>query len=166
MQNDRGHFLQQAILETIDLELPNLQAITDARSAIFPARAGAWSPKQELGHLIDSATNNHVRFARAAIEGAFQGPLYAQDDWVRIHVYQNAGWPMLIGWWHTYNVLLAHLTRNIPEERFSTECTIGPGPAVTLDFLIDDYVLHMKHHLDHIVGRDKITPYPRPASGI
>jgi hypothetical protein len=33
-----------------------------------PAIAGGWSRKQILGHLIDSASNNHQRFVRALLQ--------------------------------------------------------------------------------------------------
>jgi hypothetical protein len=39
----------------------------------------------------------------------------------------------------------------IPEDRLKAECRIGDGPAVTLEFVIDDYIRHMQHHLDHIL---------------
>ena len=44
-----------------------------------PWRPGGWTRKQVLGHLLDSATNNRQRFVRAATEGRFAGPNYAQD---------------------------------------------------------------------------------------
>jgi hypothetical protein len=31
---------------------------------------------------------------------------------------------------------------------------------VTLKFLIEDYVRHLRHHVDHILRREKITQYP------
>jgi hypothetical protein len=43
---------------------------------------------------------------------------------------------------------------------------IGDSAPVTLRFLIEDYVLHMQHHLDHILRRDNLTQYPGAALGV
>ena len=51
---------------------------------MFVGRTGpdSWSPRQELGHLIDSAANNHIRFVRAATEPEFSGPGYRVINFV------------------------------------------------------------------------------------
>lgn len=147
--------------EVIGRELPNLETLTD-ELALLPGRPGGWSPKEELGHLIDSAANNHIRFVLATINTEFRGPGYAQDKWVEAHGYKDLPWSMLVGFWHQYNVLLAHLIERIPEGHLDNRCVIGWG-VVSLRFVIEDYVLHMQHHLDHILSRDEITQYPGAA---
>jgi hypothetical protein len=140
--------------QTIERELPNLVALT----ALEAPKPGSWSRKEELGHLIDSATNNHIRFALAAIDGEFRGQGYAQDKWVEAHGYREMEWRALVDLWYHYNVLLAHLVDRIPEEKMDNRCVIG-WDVLTLGFVIKDYVLHMQHHLDHILARDPITAY-------
>lgn len=68
-------------------------------------------------------------------------------------------WRGLVDLWYHYNALLAHLVERIPAERMDNPCVIGSG-VQTLGFVIEDYVLHMRHHLDHILARDPVTPYP------
>jgi hypothetical protein len=153
--------------QTIDRELPNLQTITEADSVLVPGQTGPiepgrWSRREELGHLIDSATNNHIRFVLATINTEFRGPGYAQDNWVTAHGYQQLPWSMLVDFWYRYNVLLVHVIERIPEDHMNNRCVIGWG-VVSLRFVIEDYVLHMQHHLDHIMNRDKITQYPGAA---
>jgi hypothetical protein len=138
----------------------NLLEVGESEAGDFPHGAQSWSPKQELGHLIDSAANNHIRFVRAALEGEFHGPGYAQDEWVKLHGYQGMPWEAIIGLWLHYNTLLARLVARIPPARLQTQCFIGSGTPVTLAFLIEDYVVHMQHHLDHLLRRAKITIYP------
>ena len=82
--------------QTIEREYPILLAMTAERAAVHPAGAESWSPKQELGHLIDSAANNHIRFVRAALEPEFRGPGYAQNDWVDLHGYQEMPWQSIV----------------------------------------------------------------------
>ena len=162
MQKDLALLLEQ----TIQKEHMNLLELPDLEANEFPRGPASWSPKQELGHLIDSAANNHIRFVRAALEGEFHGPGYAQDDWVHIHGYQNMPWEAIVGLWLQYNSLLARLVARIPGSRMQTQSFIGSAAPVTLAFLIEDYVVHMRHHIDHLLRREKITTYPQATTHV
>ena len=156
--------LSTFLAETIERELPSLRTLTEERASM--ARApGKWSAKEELGHLIDSAANNHIRFVRGAIEAEFRGPGYSQNDWVRLHGYSNMQWETIINLWFQYNTLLVGLVDRIPEDRLEALCFIGTSPAVTLRFVIEDYILHMQHHIDQLLGREVITQYPGAVMG-
>jgi hypothetical protein len=147
--------------ETIERELPELRALSEAAALVRPNGEGSWSPKEELGHLIDSAANNHVRFVNAALGPEYRGPGYAQNDWVSIHDYQGMPWEAIVSFWYEYNRLLARAVERIPAQQLSIPCFIGSaaGP-VTLGFAIEDYVLHMRRHIDHLLQRSAITQYP------
>ena len=157
--------LTQMLQSAVARESANLRRITEAQALERPPKPGAWSRKEELGHLIDSAANNHLRFVRGSFEQEFRGPGYSQDDWVRAHGYHELPWPALLDFWESYNRLLVEVVRRIPAERLETKCFIGSGQMVTLGFVIEDYVLHMQHHIDHILRREKITAYPGAALG-
>ena len=152
--------LAHLIRRTVDTELPHLRALADDHAS-HPRAPGKWCPKEELGHLIDSASNNHQRFVRAGLGPEFRGPGYTQDDWVRIHGYRDMPWQTLVVFWHEYNVLLAELVVRIPEANLQNPCFIGDYPRNTLAFVIEDYVVHMQHHIDQLLRRPVITPYPR-----
>jgi hypothetical protein len=152
--------LARALLQTVERELPHLRALPDEQASI-PRGPGKWRPKEELGHLIDSAANNHVRFAAGAIGPEFRGSGYAQEDWVRLHGYSTMSWDAIVDLWSGYNRLLVRLIERIPESQMQTQCTIGAGEPVTLSFLIDDYILHMQHHIDLLLRREHVTQYPR-----
>lgn len=157
--------LALSLEQAVEREFLNLRSVTERDAGVKPS-ATAWSQREELGHLIDSATNNHVRFVRASIEPAYRGPGYQQDDWVRTHGYQDQPWADLLDFWKRYNLFLARLVRRLPEELMERACVIGESRPVTLRFLIEDYILHMQHHLDHILKREKITQYPGAAVGV
>ena len=156
--------LSQLLERTIDAELPHLRATPESDAEL--KIAGAWSRKEELGHLIDSASNNHLRFVRAALEPEFHGSSYDQNGSVTLHGYQEMSWSGLLEFWRQYNMLLAQVIARIPEGKLNTTCCVGESQPVTLQFLIEDYVGHMQHHLDHILRRSKITGYPGAALGV
>jgi hypothetical protein len=143
--------LSQLLRTTIETELPHLRAIPESDAGM--GAEGAWSRKQELGHLIDSASNNHLRFVRAALEAEYQGPSYDQNGSVALHGYQELNWSDLVEFWRQYNTLLTGVIARIPLDKLNTTCRVGTNEPVTLQFLVEDYVGHMKHHLNHILGR-------------
>ena len=152
--------LSIALERALESELPSLRALAENTTALRPGGDSTWSPKEELGHLIDSAANNHVRFVRALIEPELRGVPYAQNDWVTAHGYQQMPWAMVVDFWYRYNKFIASLVARVPENKLQTLCFVGSDTPVSLEFLVSDYVLHMRHHLDHILGREHVTAYP------
>lgn len=159
---DNGHMavdLSRCLAQTIKRELPNLRALTDEQASL-PRAPGKWSAKEELGHLIDSAANNHIRFMSGALQAQFRGPGYTQDDWVRLHGYSMMPWHAIVDFWFSFNSFLTALVERIPEPQLETECFIGTNHPVTLRFLVDDYILHLQHHIDQLLHREIVTQYP------
>ena len=154
--------LATALDETVERELALLSGITDDQAA--RSAPGKWSKKEELGHLIDSAANNHVRFVSGSLQAEFRGPTYDQNGWVDRHGYRQLPWAEMVEFWRRYNHLLAAVVHRIPPDRLDTPCVVGDKQPVTLRFLIEDYQLHMQHHLDHILRRKIVTQYPRAAA--
>jgi hypothetical protein len=114
--------------------------------ADVPWRAGGWTRKQIVGHLLDSAANNRQRFVRAAIDGSYAGPGYAQDAWVAAHGYSDLPWETLLRWWQAEHEILMTAVDRIPEERLEASCVVGDDASVTLRFLIEDYLRHQQGH--------------------
>lgn len=143
---------------------PLLRRIGDAESASRP-RPGTWSPREIIGHLIDSASNNHQRFVRAAgmPDLVFAG--YDQDGWVELQRYQDVPWRELLDLWSAYNrhlvrVMAAvpesvrrkvHTRHNLDQVAFQTEQAVA---TPTLEFFMLDYVAHLEHHLRQVLGAD------------
>ena len=117
-----------------------------------PWRAGGWTRKQIVGHLLDSAANNHQRFVRAAIDGQYAGPKYAQDAWVAAHGYGDESWETLLRWWRAEHEILAAVVERIPEERLEAMCVVGDDAPVTLRFLIEDYLNHQRGHFTQLAA--------------
>ena len=130
-------------LGAIHAELLALDPVLAGR----PWRSGGWTRKEIVGHLLDSATNNRQRFVRAASEGSYAGPQYAQDAWVAAHGYASQSWETLLRWWQVEHEILAAVVDRVPEDRLQTACLVGDEESVSLQFLIEDYLTHQRWHL-------------------
>ncbi|MBN2320057.1 MAG: DinB family protein [Acidobacteria bacterium] len=123
-----------------------------ANEVSFKASPDKWSKKEILGHLIDSAANNHHRFVRAGYNAAADFPPYSQIDWVRIQKYNESEWNDLIALWSACNLHLCHVIERLPEDALSAPCNIGKEEPVLLEFVIKDYLRHLRHHMEVILG--------------
>lgn len=127
---------------------PGLESKPAAAVARRP-EAGKWSPQEELGHLIDSAVNNYARIIRAQREENPALPGYEQDAWVERQDYQARKWTELIALWAAMNRHLVQAARRVPAAALTRRCSVGKQ-EMSLEFLIEDYVDHVVHHLQHI----------------
>jgi hypothetical protein len=145
----------------IEKATPLLEEIGEAASRDRPGPR-KWCPREVLGHLIDSASNNHVRFVRALEQESLVFPGYDQDAWVEAQRYRDASWKDLISLWGHFNFHIARVMEAAPaaqremvrEEHNLDQIawkTVPRNTPTTLDYLMEDYVAHLKHHLNQIV---------------
>ena len=146
--------------KTIERSAEQLLLISEEQSAVAPAER-KWSAKEIVGHLIDSAANNHQRFVRAQFTDDLVFPGYEQDDWVRVQRYNDEAWSQLVQLWRHYNLHLLHLMSNVPEQTLTRPRTrhnlhqlawrtVSESETVTLEYFIRDYIQHLQHHLRQI----------------
>jgi len=114
--------------------------------------AGKWVKKEILGHLIDSAANNHQRFVRAQFVNPFSWPGYDQQAWVSLHRYRDRPWIELVNLWVALNRHVAAVIESMPAEKLQTSCIIGDREATPLEWWMRDYLRHLKHHLEQLQG--------------
>lgn len=149
-----------ALLTAVNDAVPRLSSVSTARSAQSPA-PGKWSPREIIGHLIDSVQNNHGRFVRAQLSHDLVFPGYAQDDWVRLQGYGERDWGELIALWAAYNRHLVHVIERVspdaadrPRREHNLDQiafhSVSPGTPTTLAYFMADYVTHLEHHLRQV----------------
>lgn len=137
----------------IDAALTLFGQVDETRTAARPS-PDAWCAREILGHLVDSACNNHRRFivAQGAPPIAFDG--YEQDAWVDRQRYAEVAFRDIAALWVAYNRHLAHVIACTSEESLARSGRSPGGEGdVTLRFLMEDYVVHLRHHLDQIRSR-------------
>src|ERR1700752_3577086 len=98
---------------TVERTAAVLLTVNDDRAARRPA-PGKWLAKEIVGHLVDSAANNHQRFVRAQLQDDLIFPGYAQDDLVAVQRYQDASWTDLVTLWRAYNQHIARVLQGTP----------------------------------------------------
>ena len=128
---------------------PRLSKLAQSQAELKPS-SSRWSPKEELGHLLDSAANNHQRIVRAQLEDEPKMPGYDGNAWVELHKYQHRDWKEMIDIWRALNRQLLAAAEAVPESAWSRTCTIADSLPLTLKFVFEDYIDHMVHHLQHI----------------
>jgi hypothetical protein len=145
--------IQKAIdrLEYLCETIPALLKDIDDKSFSEKPLPDKWSKKEIIGHLIDSATNNHHRFIRCQFE--YKPTIwYDQNNWNMYGHYQLMDKLQLIKFWTSYNIHLVEIIKLIPIEKLKRICVMKDGSELTLDFLINDYVAHLEHHLKQVIS--------------
>ena len=138
----------------------NFKEIEDLLTSKHPA-PGKWSSKEILGHLIDSAANNHRRFVQAAYQDDFVFDGYDQDKWVAVQRYNEVPWIFLLDLWKSYNLHLARIMEVIPQQTKIKERhphnlnkiawkTVPADEPATLEYFMIDYIGHLQNHLKQI----------------
>lgn len=143
----------------IDEGLQLFQQVDETRTTKRPSEH-AWCAREVLGHLIDSACNNHRRFVIGQSAAALTFDGYDQDEWVRRQGYAKVPWRDLVALWAAYNRHLAHVIGCAPDDVVAKPhadhnldqlgVPIPTGAPATLSLLMDGYVTHLKHHIDQI----------------
>lgn len=109
-----------------------------------------WSKIQIIGHLVDLGFNNHQRWIRV-LQGDPITISYQQDDWVSIQNYQSSDIKLTMDLWIAINKHLIWILNNLQPYQLDFKYFDGEK-EVTLGFLIEDYLEHLKHHLKQIIS--------------
>ncbi len=142
----------QELQEIIDLFSQKIPAIPEAEFSAKHA-PNKWSKKEVLGHLTDSAQNNLRRFICGQYETTPSKIVYEQDFWVKANDYQGKRSSDAILLWRLVNEQICSALRTMPAGSYSQSCDTGKQDEQlhSLQWLAEDYVKHMKHHLNQII---------------
>lgn len=152
--------IQSAISELEELltAIPAAFLRLTAEEVTSPRQAGKWSRLQLLGHLCDSAINNLSRFIKVQYEPQpLTLAVYNQDEWMAVQQYAGAPPEEILTLWITLNQSILRVFSRLTPSQLSLIFQIEGGETVTLEWLIEDYLVHMKHHLGQIFPDQKFT---------
>lgn len=108
--------------------------------------------KQILGHLIDSAANNHQRMIRLQYNEKLDFPDYQQDNdlWIALQDYQRADWNTTIQLWKYYNLHMIQVIKSVDHTKLDHSWQSFEHISVTLRQMIEGYSGHMDLHFNEI----------------
>ncbi len=140
----------ETIREIVSDTKDQLLSISSEHASQKPA-AGGWSKQEILGHLVDSAYNNHQRVVRTAMNMGADFPPYQQEQWVLVQAYNKRDWFTMIDLWVQVNLHFCSVIENLSDEALGNLCNIGKDQPVPLMYVINDYLRHLKMHLEDII---------------
>lgn len=143
------HYIER--LEKLLNIIPELLIQIDENEICLKPLPNKWSKKEILGHLIDSAANNHQRFIRAQYEDT-PTIAYDQNQWNKLNHYAEIDSKQIISLWKFYNKHLLEIMKRIQNEKLQKECKSTDDEIYTIEFLMNDYVEHLEYHLHQIVS--------------
>lgn len=148
MDNDR---LALEIEKVVNAAYEELIGLSDDVVQTCPS-ADEWSIKEIIGHLVDSASNNHQRWVRLQIADGLDFPDYQNDNksWVRIQQYNDQTWESLLNLWRLFNLHLSTIVRGVNNECLQNIWVIDEDTVITLSDLMVDYPKHINMHLEQI----------------
>jgi len=143
--------IAEKLIRTVHHEYAFLAGIPEALAAKSPGK-GRWSIKQIVGHLIDSASNNHQRMVRLQYTERLNFPDYtkANETWVSIQAYEHENWQCLLELWKYFNLHIAHLIQNADSASLRHTWLDDTGEEVPLERMIAGYLEHLALHLRDI----------------
>jgi hypothetical protein len=110
-----------------------------------------WSKKEILGHLIDSAIHNLVRFTEINyVEKPYHHRPYSQIDLVNLNQYQTMDTNELIQLWLSLNKQIIRVFKNIDKKALDFQIILSDQSVIDLRFLMTDYVEHLEYHINQI----------------
>jgi hypothetical protein len=129
---------------------------TPEKLTAIKLKADAWSLKEILGHLVDSACNNHQRFVRLQQGNLENYPGYQQEFWAKAQQVNTFDWTSLIQLWYNYNLLLLHVITHIPDHALNNTWQYEQQ-TLTLQWLVQDYFRHLFHHMQQFEERKAVV---------
>jgi hypothetical protein len=108
--------------------------------------------KQIIGHLIDSASNNHQRMVRLQYTSNLVFPDYTKENdmWICIQQHQVENWHEMLQLWKYYNLHIAHCISYTDRSWLNNEWSDGKRDPLSLKDIIYDYLAHLTLHIGEI----------------
>ncbi|RED27101.1 DinB family protein [Flavobacterium cutihirudinis] len=144
--------MHDAILKFEKILNENVSYFPVLNNEILEAKVpGKWSKKEILGHLVDSALHNLVRFTEINYaEKPYQHRPYNQIDLVNLNDYQSMDINELIQLWFVLNKQIVRIMKSVDDEVLDYKIVLSDKTVIDLKFLMTDYVEHLEHHVNQI----------------
>ena len=117
-----------------------------------PYREGGWTLREVAHHLPDSHLNAYIRTKLALTEDAPTIKPYDEAAWARLEDVSRTPVEVSVRLLHALHERWATLLESLKEEDYARTFTHPEHGAQTLDWLVQLYAWHGRHHVAHITG--------------
>jgi hypothetical protein len=144
--------MQDSILKFEKLLNENASYFPTIDSSVLEEKSpGKWSKKEVIGHLVDSAIHNLVRFTEIHyLEKPYHHRPYNQTDLVNLNQYQTKDINELTQLWFSLNQQIMQIMKSVSEEALDYKIILSDNSVIDLRFMMTDYVEHLEHHINQI----------------
>ncbi|PBI85102.1 DinB superfamily protein [Flavobacterium sp. ACN2] len=144
--------MESVILKFEQLLNENVNYIPTIQNETLDAKnPGKWSKKEVLGHLVDSAIHNLVRFTEINYsEKPYRHRPYNQIELVNLNQYQKTDIKELTQLWFSLNNQIVRIMKSVDKNTLDYKIILSDESVIDLRFLMTDYVEHLEHHINQI----------------
>jgi hypothetical protein len=123
-----------------------------------PYRDGGWTARQVVHHLADSHVNSYVRVRLALTEDAPTIKTYEESRWAELHDARSGDPEVSLALLRAVHARLVSLLESLGPEDFERAARHPEWGDITVDWLLQMYSWHGRHHLGHIgIVREKLA---------
>jgi hypothetical protein len=124
-----------------------------------PYREGGWTARQVVHHLADSHLNAYTRIKLALTEDAPAIKTYEEQLWAELPDSRNTDPAPSVAILEGVHNRLTTVLESLTAEQFSRPATHPQWGRITIDFLVQLYAWHCRHHVAHIrLSSKPLTP--------
>jgi hypothetical protein len=137
-------------LETLPRDLRHALAQLPPSRLDLPYRDGGWTARQVVHHLADSHMNAYTRIKLALTEETPAIKTYDEQLWAEMPDGKHADPSLSLGILDGVHQRLHLLLESLSPEQFARTATHPQWGVMTVDFLVQLYAWHCRHHVAHV----------------
>ncbi len=115
-----------------------------------PYRAGGWTPRQVVHHLADSHMNAYTRIKLGLTEDSPAVKTYEEQLWAEMPDGRHADPALSLAILDGVHARLTLVLEPLQRDQFARTVTHPQWGKITVDFLVQQYAWHCRHHVGHI----------------
>ena len=139
-----------AQLDALPRDLEQAIASLPAQRLDTPYREGGWTVRQVVHHLADSHLNAYTRIKLALTEDMPVIKTYEEQIWAELPDGKSADPSLSLGILKGVHQRLTILLDALSPEQFARPAQHPSWGPITVDWLLQMYAWHCRHHLGHI----------------
>jgi len=139
-----------AQIEALPRDLNGAIAALPASALDTPYREGGWTARQVVHHFADSHLNAYTRIKLALTEDSPTIKTYEEQIWAELPDGRTADVAPSLSIVDGVHQRLSMLLKSLSPEQFARTAQHPQWGSITVEWLVQMYAWHCRHHLGHI----------------